>query len=83
MSLHDRGAFVPLGDHGARLLVVRAGKARFAAFLAGTTVKVSGTLVIPPDNPRLRHERATSRTSMAWRVHAPAVVKANVVRYDG
>ena len=76
----DEGTFVIEGARGARLLVVPADRQRLQAFKVGTTVSVSGVLVIPPGSKRLAH-RPTSRTAIAKRADAPAIVKATRVRY--
>ena len=76
----DEGTFVIEGARGARLLVVPAEAQRLQAFKVGTTVLVSGSLVIPPDSERLAR-RPTSRTAIAKRADAPALVKATRVRY--
>jgi hypothetical protein len=76
----DEGTFVIEGTRGARLLVVPAGKQRLRAFTIGTTVRVSGSVVIPPDSERLAR-RPTSRTAIAKRADAPALIKATRVDY--
>ncbi len=78
----DRGAFVLAGEGGGRLLVVPADGAGLQAFRIGTTVIVRGTLVLTPDSRRLARRPAT-RTAVARRAHAPALIKATAVRYKG
>jgi hypothetical protein len=74
----DAGTFVLEGAGAKRLLVVPAGDARLTAFRAGTKVIVDGSVVIPPDNPALAR-RTTSRTAIAKRANAPALIKATRV----
>ncbi len=81
VSSGDRGAFVLAGDDGGRLLVVPAGPARLQAFRIGTVVVVRGTLVVTPSSRRLAR-RPASRTAVAKRAHAPALIKATSVRYQ-
>jgi hypothetical protein len=79
VSPRDRGAFV-LSRGSDRLLVVPAKGARLTAFRVGTNVVVRGSVVLPPDSKRLaRHP--TSRTAIAKRVHAPAILKAVEVTF--
>jgi hypothetical protein len=75
LSERDRGAFVMAGATGGRLLVVPADGAPLLRIRRGTTVVVRGTVVIPPNSRRLER-RAASRTAIARRFDAPAVVKA-------
>ena len=70
----DRGAFI-LDGGGAHLLVVAAKGHGLTWFRAGTDVIVRGTIVVPPDSKRLAR-RPTSRTAIAKRAHATALVKA-------
>ncbi len=81
VSSGDRGAFVLAGHDGGRLLVVPAGPARLQAFRIGMTVVVRGTLVLTPSSRRLAR-RPASRTAVAKRAHAPALIKATAVRYE-
>jgi len=74
----DAGTFVLAGTKDARLLVVPAGDMRLTAFRVGTNVIVHGSVVIPPDSSRLAR-RATSRTAIAKRTNAPALIKATKV----
>jgi hypothetical protein len=74
----DAGTFVLAGTKNARLLVVPADDARLTAFRVGTNVIVGGSVVIPPDSGRLAR-RATSRTAIAKRANAPALIKATKV----
>lgn len=76
----DRGTFVIEGTRGARLVVVPAVRRRLRAFKVGTTVLVSGSVVVPPKSKRLAARR-TSRTAVAKRAHAPALIKATRVQY--
>jgi hypothetical protein len=78
VSARDRGAFVLEGRGGERLLVVPADRTRLPAFRTGVDVTVRGTVVIPPDSRRLAR-RAASRTALAKRFDAPALVKAGEV----
>ncbi len=74
----DRTPFV-LGDRmGGRLLVVRSADTHGMAFKVGTMVQVSGTVVVPPDSRKLRR-RPASRTAIAKRMRAPALIKATRV----
>lgn len=82
VSSRDRGAFVLAGKDGGRLLVVAAGSARLQAFRIGTVVVVRGTLVVTPSSRRLAR-RPTTRTAVAKRAHASAIIKAASVRYEG
>lgn len=77
ISKHDRGAFVVEGeDQRSRLLVVPAdGYKRQATLRIGTHVIVHGTVVIPPDSPRLAG-RVASRTAIAERTDSSALLKA-------
>lgn len=74
----DAGTFVLGGAKDARLLVIPAGDARLTAFRVGTNVIVDGSVVIPPDSDRLAR-RTTSRTAIAKRANAPALIKATKV----
>ena len=80
INSHDQGTFVIEGSRGARLVVVPADQRQLRAFTVGTTVLVSGSVVIPPDSERLAR-RATSRTAIAKRAHAPALIEATRVDY--
>jgi hypothetical protein len=75
VSTRDGGTFVVEGRGGERLLVVPANRKRLPTFRTGVDVVVRGTVVIPPDSRRLAR-RAASRTALAKRFDAPAVVKA-------
>lgn len=79
VSESDRRAFVLAGPDGGRLLVVPADDARLTLFRKGVTVIVRGTIVIPPKSKRLA-QRVTSRTAVAKRMHAPALIKATDVK---
>ena len=68
------------GARGARLVVVPADRQRLRAFTVGTIVKVSGSVVIPPDSRRLAR-RPTTRTAIAKRADAPALIEATRVDY--
>ena len=74
----DAGTFVLAGANDARLLVVPADDARLTAFRVGTNVIVDGSVVIPPASGRLAR-RTTSRTAIAKRANAPALIKATKV----
>ncbi len=76
----DRGTFVLLGKRRMRLLVVPAREATLAGFRAGTPVVVRGTVVVPPRRSRLAR-RVTSRTAIAERTGAPALVKGTDVEF--
>jgi hypothetical protein len=78
VSEQDRRAFVLAGPRGGRLLVVPADHAKLTLFRTGVDVVVSGTVVVPPKSKRLAR-RTTSRTAVAKRMHADAVVKATDV----
>jgi hypothetical protein len=78
----DRGTFVMQETEGARLLVVPADGERLRAFKVGTAIVVHGRVVIPPDSRRLAR-RPTSRTAVAERAGAPALIKATRVDYEG
>jgi hypothetical protein len=78
VSARDRGTFVIAGSRGERLLVVPADRRRLRGFRTGVEVIVRGTVVIPPDSRRLAR-RAASRTALARRYDAPALVKATEV----
>jgi hypothetical protein len=82
ISSRDRGAFVLAGRDGGRLLVVPADAAKLRNFRIGTTVTVDGRVVIPPDSKRLARSTA-SRTAIAERMGAPALIKAVEVRLAG
>jgi hypothetical protein len=75
VSGRDRGTFVLVGETGRRLVVVPANGTKQWAFRAGVTVIVRGTVVIPPDSERLAR-RPTSRTAIAERAEASALIKA-------
>jgi hypothetical protein len=79
VSARDRRAFVLDGARGGRLLVVPADEVRWPTFKVGTAVAVHGTIVIPPDSRRLTR-RPSSRTAIAQRIGAPALIKATEVR---
>jgi hypothetical protein len=79
VAAKDDGAFVLASGHGGRLLVVAADDADLLTLRVGTVVLVDGTVVVPPDSKRLA-DRATSRTAVARRAGAPALVKATRVR---
>jgi hypothetical protein len=76
----DQGTFVLEGSDGGRLLVVPADHERLRAFTVGTTVKVSGSILIPPDSKHLARRRI-SRTAITKRVHTPALIKATRVDF--
>jgi hypothetical protein len=78
----DRGTFVIKGTRGSRLLVVPADRQRLRAFMVGTMITVHGSVVIPPKSKRLAR-RPTSRTAIAERADAPALIKATRVDYIG
>jgi hypothetical protein len=75
ISSRDRGTFILAGESGRRLAVVPAKRTKLASFRAGVPVIVRGTVVIPPDSKRLAR-RTTSRTAIAKRANAPALIKA-------
>jgi hypothetical protein len=75
VSERDRRAFIVEGDAGGRLLVVPADDVRLRSFRVGTDVVIRGIVMIPPDSRRLAR-RAASRTAIAKRFDAPAIVKA-------
>ena len=75
VSKRDRGTFILVGESGRRLAVVPARTAKLPAFRAGMPVIVRGTVVIPPDSKRMAR-RSTSRTAIAARARAPALIKA-------
>lgn len=75
VSKQDRWAFVLEGARDGRLLVVANEGARLPNWRAGTAVVVRGTVVIPPDSPRLAR-RVTSRTAITKRADAAAILKA-------
>lgn len=75
-------AFVLGGDRGGRILVLRNKRTRGFAFKIGTTVRVSGDVVIPPDSARLA-KRPASRTAIAKRMRTPALIKATRVQAVG
>ena len=81
VASRDRSAFVLAGKAGGRLLIVPADGVRLQAFRIGTTVSVRGALVLIPDSRRLAR-RAATRTAVARRAHAPALIKATAVRYE-
>jgi hypothetical protein len=58
--------------------VVPADEARLLSLRVGTVVVVRGTVVVPPDSKRLA-DRVTSRTAVAQRAGAPALIKATRV----
>ncbi len=76
----ERAAFVLGGPDGGRLLVVRDDATRGPSFVVGTTVRVQGQVVIPPTSRRLER-RPASRTAVAKRVRASALVKADRVAF--
>jgi hypothetical protein len=82
VSTRDRSAFVLAGKDGGRLLVVPSGPARLKAFRVGTMVVVRGAVVLTPSSRRLARRPAT-RTAVAKRAHAPALIKATSVSYEG
>jgi len=67
------------GARDGRLLVVPNEGAKLPNWRAGTAVVVRGVVVIPPDSRRLAR-RATSRTAVAERAGASAIIKASEVR---
>jgi hypothetical protein len=75
VSKQDRLAFVLEGTRDGRLLVVPAEGTRLPGYRAGTAVIVRGTVVVPPDSKRLAR-RVASRTAVAQRADATAIVKA-------
>lgn len=75
VSAQDRRAFVLEGARDGRLLVVPADDAKLPAYRPGTAVSVRGTVVIPPDSRRLAR-RVASRTAVAERAGAAAILKA-------
>ena len=82
VSKRDRGTFILVGESGRHLAVVPASGTKLRAFRAGVPVIVRGTIVIPPDSERLTR-RATSRTAIAQRADAPALIKAVEVSSTG
>jgi hypothetical protein len=78
VSKQDRRAFVLEGTHDGRLLVVPADDAKLPGYRAGTKVIVRGTIVIPPASSRLAN-RVASRTAVAHRARAAAILKATEV----
>jgi hypothetical protein len=78
VSVEDRRAFVLAGPGGGRVLVVPADDAKLTLFRKGVDVVVSGTVVVPPKSKKLAR-RTTSRTAVAKRMHAPALIKATDV----
>ena len=75
ISARDRGTFVLVGETGSHLVVVPEQDTKLRAFRAGVGVVVRGNVVIPPTSKRLAR-RATSRTAIAKRADAPALIKA-------
>lgn len=71
----DRRAFVLEGARDGRLLVVPAKDAKLPAYRPGTAVLVRGDVVIPPSSRRLAR-RVASRTAVAERARATAILKA-------
>lgn len=80
VSRQDRSAFVLEGAEGRRLLVVPAENERLPGYRAGTHVLVHGDIVIPPGSARLQ-ARIASRTAVAQRAQASAVLKATEVTF--
>jgi hypothetical protein len=78
ISSRDRGTFILVGETGRRLVVVPADRTRLRSFRPGVRVIVSGEVVLPPDSTRLSR-RTTSRTAIAKRANAPALIKAIMV----
>jgi hypothetical protein len=74
----DQGSFVLASGHGGRIIVVPADEARLLSLRVGTVVVVRGTVVVPPHSKRLA-DRVTSRTAVAQRAGAPALIKATRV----
>jgi hypothetical protein len=81
ISERDRRAFVLAGPRGGRLLVVAARDAQLPYYREGVEVVVHGSVVVPPDSKRLRRQ-TTSRTAIAKRMHAPALIKATEVQLE-
>jgi hypothetical protein len=79
VSKQDRWAFVLEGARDGRLLVVPDEGVRLPNWRPGTAVVVRGTIVIPPDSPRLAR-RVASRTAVTKRADAAAILKATDVR---
>jgi hypothetical protein len=77
----DEGSFVLASGHGGRVLVVPADGANLLSLRVGTVVVVNGSVVVPPDSKRLA-DRVTSRTAVAQRAGAPALIKATRVAPD-
>ena len=75
VSKQDRWAFVLEGARDGRLLVVPGEGATLPNWRAGTAVVVRGAVVIPPDSRRLAR-RVASRTAVAERADAAAILKA-------
>jgi hypothetical protein len=71
----DRSAFVLGGRKGGRLLVLRAQNTRGMAYTIGTLVEVRGAIVVPPASKHVER-RPASRTAIARRMRASALVKA-------
>jgi hypothetical protein len=70
----DRYAFVLEGARDGRLLAVPAKGVRLPAYTPGVKVVVRGDVVVPPDSKRLA-KRVSSRTAVAQRADATAIVK--------
>jgi hypothetical protein len=81
IASQDEGSFVLASGHGGRVLVVPADGANLLSLRVGTVVVVNGSVVVPPDSKRLA-DRVTSRTAVAQRAGAPALIKATRVETD-
>jgi hypothetical protein len=80
-SARDRWAFLLLGRPGHPLLVVPADGATLTAFRRGTRVIVHGTVRLPHRH-HLNRLAPSSRSRVAHRSHAPAIIDADQVTID-
>jgi hypothetical protein len=80
-SPRDRWAFLLLGRPGHPLLVVPARGAALTVFKLGTRVVVHGTVTLPHRH-HVNRLSPSSRSRVAHRNHAPAIVEARQVTID-